>query len=102
MAAPITAGFKDSDWLLNNFNEYKKMVEKATMESKTEGTMWKSMTLNESGADAGVKSDLAICLRSLNEKTVFQEKNGLVISKTLLKLADVKGHASKVQLNVCQ
>ena len=36
MVAPITAYFKD--WLLKNLTN-KKMVEKATMESKTEATM---------------------------------------------------------------
>ena len=42
------------------------MVKKATMESKTRATMWKSI---KTVPETGVKSDLAFCLGSLNEKT---------------------------------
>ena len=42
------------------------MVEKATMESETEGTMWKS---KKTVSETGVKSDPAFCLGPIIEKT---------------------------------
>ena len=42
MAALITMYMKESDWLLKNFYQSEK-VYRATMESKTEGTTWKSI-----------------------------------------------------------
>ena len=42
------------------------MVKKTTMESKTKAIMWKSI---KTVPETGVKSDLAFCLGSLNEKT---------------------------------
>ena len=61
MVASITTYFKESDWLTNQ-----KMVEKATMESKTEGTMWKSI---KSVSEIGVKNDFTFCLGPLIETT---------------------------------
>ena len=39
VVALIFTYLKESDWLLKNFNKNQKMTEKATIESKTKGTM---------------------------------------------------------------
>ena len=52
--------------LATEFLATKKMVEKATMESKTEATMWKNIwRMKMDHKQTGVKSDPAFCLGSV-------------------------------------
>ena len=66
MAAPITAYFKDSDWLLEEFWQIRKWLKKLPWRAKPRQPWEKAW---KAGSEAGVKSDLAFCLRWLIEKT---------------------------------
>ena len=64
MAAPITAYFKDSDWLLKNFDQLENGLK------SYQGNQGNHVREPEKlGQKTGVKSDLAYCLGSLIEKT---------------------------------
>ena len=66
MAAPITAYFKDSEWLLKNFDPIRKWLKKLPWRAKPRLPGERSWKV---GSGTGSESEIAFCLGSLFKKT---------------------------------